>query len=256
MGATGEEQRRVTAALVGVAAPAAFTYRGVTYRFGSIGGVQGDLDWYESLILSRVPRARLTLNRWDTPRQTTVDSLRRGLTRAADETGSGDLFLLVLVGHGFQATDDNGDEPDRLDEVFAASDGPWLDDDFGRLWSSLEPSTDVVAIVDTCSADSLGILGGRDVEPVVAFRALGPSRLSISASMAWEKAGEVRTRTGVRGVLSLALEDAWLEPEARASYLAWFHTAAELLAVRRPQQHPRLRYLGPDEALMSRRPFT
>ncbi len=152
----------------------------------------------------------------------------------------GGLFLLVLCGHGFQATDDNGDEPDGLDEVFAASDGPILDDDFGRVWEAADQSTDIVVIVDSCSADSLGILGGQDIEPVLSVRASGPARLSISASMAWEEAGEVTTRHGIRGQLSLALEDAWLDPDARTSYLAWFRAAASLLAVRRPQQHPRL----------------
>jgi hypothetical protein len=164
------------------------------------------------------------------------------------------LFVLVLCGHGFQAPDDDGDEPDQLDEVFAAADGPIADDFFGELWTGLDG--DVVAVVDTCSADSLSIKGGRDVEPVKRFTAAGPRRLSIAASMAWEKAAEVRTRKGIRGVLSVALQDAWeLIPESRTSYLTWFLEAARLLAVRRPQQHPRLRYLGPDEELLNRVPF-
>jgi hypothetical protein len=249
-------ERPVTAVLVGVSAPAPFTYRGTLYRFGTLSGVAGDLDWYESFLRRTVPATFLTLQRWDSPAATTPERLRTDLRKTVTGLPTGALMVLVLCGHGFQATDDNGDEPDHLDEVFAATGGPVLDDDFGRVWDATDPSVDVVVIVDTCSADSLAIRGGREVEPVLAFRSLGPSRLSISASMAWEKAGEVAVRHGVRGALSLALEDAWAEPEARVSYLAWFRAAAQLLAVRRPQQHPRLRYLGPDDRLLERAPLT
>ncbi len=248
--------RAVTVVLIGVATPSVFAYRGVTYSFASLHGVTGDLDWYEQLVRTVVPKERLRLHRWDEPSTTTSASIRDGLNRIAKALPDGELLVLVLCGHGFQATDDNGDEPDALDEVFAAYDGPVLDDHFGQVWDGMRTSTDLVVIVDSCSADTLGIRGGRDVEPVLSYRTVGPARLSISASMAWEDAGEVTTRHGARGQLSLALEDAWLEPDARSSYLTWFRAAADLLAVRRPQQHPRLRFLGPDDTLMMRPPLT
>lgn len=251
-----EAIRAVTVVLVGVATPSTFTYRGVTYSFASLQGVSGDLDWYEQFVRGAVPNERLRLHRWDDKKVTTSASIRDGLGQVASALPDGGLLVVVLCGHGFQATDDNGDEPDALDEVFAASDGPVLDDHFGQVWDSMKASTDLVVIVDSCSADTLGIRGGRDVEPVLSYRTAGPARLSISASMAWEKAGEVTTRHGARGQLSLALEDAWLDPDARSSYLAWFRAAADLLAVRRPQQHPRLRFLGPDDKLMMRPPLT
>lgn len=251
-----EAIRAVTVVLVGVATPSTFTYRGVTYSFASLQGVNGDLDWYEQFVRGAVPDERLRLYRWDDQKVTTSAAIRDGLGQVASALPEGGLLVVVLCGHGFQATDDNGDEPDALDEVFAASDGPVLDDHFGQAWDSMKASTDLVVIVDSCSADTLGIRGGRDVEPVLSYRTSGPARLSISASMAWEKAGEVTTRHGARGQLSLALEDAWLDPDARSSYLAWFRAAADLLAVRRPQQHPRLRFLGPDDRLMMRPPLT
>ncbi len=43
-------ERPVMAVLVGVASPAPFRYRGTLYPFASLGGVNGDLDWYESLV--------------------------------------------------------------------------------------------------------------------------------------------------------------------------------------------------------------
>ena len=223
-----EEIRAVTVVLVGVARPAAFIYGGVTYTFASLQGVSGDLDWYEQFVRGAVPNERLHLHRWDDQRSTTSASIRDGLGQVASALPEGGLLVVVLCGHGFQATDDNGDEPDALDEVFAASDGPVLDDHFGQVWDTMKATTDLVVIVDSCSADTLGIRGGRDVEPVLSYRTGGPARLSISASMTWEKAGEVTTRHGVRGQLSLALEDAWLDPDARSSYLAWFRAAADL----------------------------
>ncbi|WP_436500725.1 hypothetical protein [Actinokineospora sp. HUAS TT18] len=246
----------VVAVLVGVSGPRPFLFRGRRYDFGSpLAGVSGDLDWYELLLRRTVPAASLTLHRLSKPDTTTAQAIKDRLLDAKRNLPSGGLFVLVLCGHGFQATDDDGDEPDKLDEVFAAADGPITDDFFGGLWAGLDG--DIVVIVDTCSADSLGIRGGRDVEPVKRIVATGPRRLSISASMAWEDAGEVPTRKGDRGVLSLALQSAWERiPGSRVSYLNWFLEAAQLVAVSRPQQHPRLRYLGQDEALLNRAPFS
>ena len=140
-----------------------------------------------------------------------------GWGQVASALSEGGLLVVVLCGHGFQAIHQNGrSEPDALDEVFAASDGPVLDYQFGHVWESMKASTDLVVIVDTCSADTLRLRGGRDVEPVDLYRTAGPARLRISASMAREKAGEVTTRHGARGQLSLALEDAWLDPDARS----------------------------------------
>lgn len=246
---------RVTAVLVGVARPAAFKFRGRRYTFATARGVTADIDWYEELLRNRVPAEQLSLTRLTTPGDTTADNLSVELTTAAGGVQPSGLFVLVLCGHGFQAADDNGDEPDNLDEVFAASNGPIADDFFAHLWSPLPPNAGVVVFADTCSADSVGIAGGLNIEPVIALTAAGPSRVSISASMPWEKASEVATRHGYRGVMSLALEDAWTLQEAQASYLTWFRTAAELVSVRRPQQHPRLRYLGPDQHLLNRVPF-
>lgn len=247
----------VVAVLVGVAAPAPFTYRGLDYRFHSLDGVMNDLRWYEALIEGEVPADRLRLRTLTAPAATTVAALQQRLAAAAASTPDDGTFILVLVGHGFQAADDDNDEEDRLDELFAGSDGPVVDDFFGTLWTLVPATANVVVFADTCSSDGLAIRGGEVLDPVIAQTESGPSRMFVSASMSWEEAQEAPTRNGVRGAMSLALEDAWnYVPESRSSYLAWFNETVQLLSVRRPGQHPRLRYVGPNQELLTRVPFT
>ena len=242
--------------LVGVSAPDAFTYAGKDYAFHTAQGVGGDLDFYQRFLEHQTPTEERRLLRLDGREETRVGPLKATLLEAAGRLPAHGLFVLVLCGHGFQARDLNGDEPDQLDEVFAASDGPLLDDFFADLWSRLPPTADVVIIADTCSSDSIGLAGGPSIEPVISIRAGGPYRLSISASMPWETAGEVTTRRGVRGVLSQKLEDIWdCMPESHDSYLKWFLAAAENVSVTRPRQHPRLRYVAPDDGLLNARPL-
>ncbi len=245
-------KRHVTA-LVGVPAPKPFTFRGRRFSFDPSDGVAGDLDWYAALLANQIAPSSLSLNVFDQAASTTAANLLTSLRRLASSVKSGDTFVLVLVGHGFQVPDDNGEEQDGCDEVFAASDGPVTDDHFAAVWQSMPADSSVVVFADTCSSDSLGILGGGPPNVIVTTGTPGPSRLSIAASQSYEKAGT--TRFGARGVMSLALEDAWADPASHGSYEQWFLAAAELVSVRRPHQHPVLRYLGPDRLLLDSQPF-
>lgn len=250
---------RIVAAVVGVPSPETLRFRGKTFAFRTALGVQNDVDWYAALLARRVPRQALDLTVLSSPTQTSVAALRTTLAAHAATVDHGDTFVLTLVGHGFQARDDNGEEADGFDEVFAAADGAFGDDDFAAIWARLPQQASLVVIADTCSADSIGLkdLEVRPVDEHVTITASGPWRLSIGASMDAEKAGTVDTRFGRRGVLSQCLESGWgASATGPGSYREWFRAAAQFVAMSRPQQHPQLRYLGPDESLLHRPPFT
>lgn len=248
---------RTVAALVGVSNPDPFEFRGQRFNFGTAQGVRGDLDWYAALLSNQIPADELSLTILDEKSEVSVSSLRRRLTSLTQTLKPTDTFILVLVGHGFQALDDNHDESDGKDEIFAAGDGPIADDFFAALWAPLDETCSVIVFADTCSSDSVGIAGGGPVSEHVFVPVRGPSRLSLAASSAAEDAGTVRVLDKERGVMSKALQDAWEHiPAARTSYLAWFREAAQLVAVRRPVQHPQLRYLGQDLGLLIQQPFT
>lgn len=244
------------AAVIGVANPQPFDFRGRHFAFATARGVMQDVDWYAGLISRRITANDLTLVQLTEPDQTRAVPLRQTLSRLAQTVSAGDTFILVLIGHGFQVKDDDGDEIDGLDEVFAAQDGPIVDDDFAKLWQPMDASASVVIFADTCSSDGLGLRGAEPPNEHVVVPAAGPSRLCLSASMQMEKASTVPSRNNFRGVMSLALEDAWAVSGSRISYENWFRQAAEFVAVRAQRQHPQLRYLGPDRGLLTRAPFT
>lgn len=244
----GEGVARLLVALIGVSRPAAVEYDGKRFRFKTLRGVDGDIAWFESFFRSIVrPPQMLVLLRPHEPRDTGAESIKATLQRLVDEARSGDLIVVVLSGHGFQVRDANGDElTDRLDEAFASSQGIVVDDFFATLWAKKLTGVSAVVIVDTCNADSLGIMGfsSRPIDEVIDG---GIPRLSISASEQWEKAAEQKSAGRVRGVLSLAFEDAWtLVPGARDSYRTLFAATAELVGARSSQQ-ARMRYYGPRE---------
>lgn len=250
--------------IIAVAAPPPVTYRGRRFTFPAV-HLDGDVQWYEHLLRTSMPEGSPLIVR-TRPAETTGEAIRSALKSAVRDLDAGDTFVLVVVGHGFQVPDVDGDEEDgvnvdRMDEALATSDGLILDDWFRWLWTDVDPGVDVVLIADTCSADTVLV---RYMTPapdaVVSHASRGPARLAISASREWEKADEV-TRVGgqTMGAMSSALRDAWGEgPQRPGSYQQWFMAAARSIATDRGDQQPRLRYLGPaDRAdLMDRPPFS
>ncbi|MFT4217439.1 MAG: caspase family protein [Micropruina sp.] len=251
---------RYLACVVGVAAPDPFRFRGERFAFGTAAGVDGDVDFYTGLLYEEVPSDRLVFAGARTRRHdTTRKALLSHLAHLAGDARAGDTLVLVLVGHGFQVRDnpDRPDEADGFDEVFAAADQPIVDDDFAGLWATMRPDANVIVFADTCSSHTIGIMGGRSDEHINSDASKGPSRLSLAASMPFETAASepARVGSGSRGIFSQALEVAW-QGERPATYLDWFRATATHVGATRPKQHPQLLYIGPDDELLNRRPFT
>lgn len=249
---------RYLACVVGVALPAPFRFRGQHFAFGTAAGVDGDVDFYTGLIYDQIASDRLVFTGALTSRRdTTRDVILSRLTHLATDARSGDTLLVALVGHGFQIKDDSSkpDEPDGLDEVFAAADQPIVDDDFGKLWALMRPDTNVIVLADTCSSHSIGLLGGQTNESIN-DAAHGPYRLELAASMPFETAASEPARfgRGSRGIFSHALEVAW-QGDRPATYQEWFRAAAAHVGAARAKQHPQLLYIGPDRKLLEARPF-
>jgi len=122
----------------------------------------GDLEGAERD--ARLMRAVLT-ERWGVEEENTLTLLSRDATRDAireaitgwltDRAEPGDLAIFYFAGHGAQAFDLDGDEPDGLDETLApsdilrhSSDNDIRDDDFRQWLAGVR--TDVVVILDSC----------------------------------------------------------------------------------------------------------
>ena len=93
-------------------------------------------------------------------REATKDAIHGAITGwLASAAGPGDIAVVYYAGHGAQALDLDGDEPDGLDETLAPSDVLKLSserdirDDELRKWLA-EIRADVVVILDSCHSGS------------------------------------------------------------------------------------------------------
>lgn len=101
----------------------------------------------------------------------------------------GDSVVIFFAGHGSQAPDKNGDEPDERDETLLLQDSkvngmlPMRDDEFNSLLARLYKRTEnVTVILDACNSGSAtrdGMLTTRTVPPetVAETRMSGPEPL-------------------------------------------------------------------------------
>jgi uncharacterized caspase-like protein len=88
----------------------------------------------------------------------TLDNVRQALTSIAQATSSGDRVMIYFSGHGTQVPDENGDEPDKMDEALVMSDvrqsgnrvaGLLIDDELDQLLGRI-PAKEVIVLVDAC----------------------------------------------------------------------------------------------------------
>lgn len=252
------------AVLIGVEAPQPVVHKGMRHCFEPLSGVRNDIQWYEQMLEAGIePNStlpawqRVTIVRLIEPEETTACLIKETLIDSVQRVPAHGLFVLVLAGHGFQIpAPDGSEEADKLDEAFAASDGELvLDDFFADLWGELDPTATAVVFVDTCHADELVALGFAPLPPKIWIDS-GPSRIFFSASEEWETAIESEKDGVSRGVMSRSLEEAWLRSDGgRESYGSLF-SAAALIAGLETGQTARTRYVGRDEGLLDRPPFS
>lgn len=90
--------------------------------------------------------------------QATYANTRAALAGLIEQTGDGDRALFYFSGHGAQVTDENGDEPDSLDEILVMHntqvidgkvDNILIDDEIGQLLSHRRGG-ELYMIVDAC----------------------------------------------------------------------------------------------------------
>lgn len=258
-------QEPAIAVLIGVEAPQPVLHLGVRHCFKPLLGVRNDIHWYEQMLEAGIESTstlpawqQLTMLRLVEPEDTTAPHIKKTLLDSVRRVPSGGLFVLVLAGHGFQIPAPEGsDEKDGLDEAFAASDGDLvLDDFFGDMWKELNPTATAIAFVDTCHADELGVGLGFAPPPPKTWLDSGPSRIFFSASEEWEQAIEEKKGGVTRGVMSRALEDAWLNVDgARDTYESLFNAAASIVGLETGQT-ARTRYVGRDPELLHHPPFS
>ena len=77
------------------------------------------------------------------------------ISKAAGDLEEGEIFLLTYSGHGSQVPDQNGSEPDFLDETWCLYDGQFIDDELYHLWSHFAAGVRIVVLSDSCHSGSV-----------------------------------------------------------------------------------------------------
>lgn len=80
----------------------------------------------------------------------TRSAFRNAILQAAETLEPGGIFVLSYSGHGDQAADTNGDEPDGLDETLLLYDGELCDDEMAELWTHFKDGVRIVYYTDSC----------------------------------------------------------------------------------------------------------
>ena len=78
-----------------------------------------------------------------------------GIADAAKNLKSGDFFFLTYSGHGGQAPDLNGDEPDGQDETWCLYDGQLIDDELYSAWGAFAAGVRIFLLSDSCHSGSV-----------------------------------------------------------------------------------------------------
>lgn len=255
------------ALLIGVPNPQPTRLPDRVVTWPELHGVGNDLAAVRHMLLEAdQPLPDLSIITLIEPDDTTATNIKVQLDRHLGQLEPGDTFILMLNGHGYRVPDVDGDEDDGWDEVFIASDGaPVLDDEFALRWKELHRDVTVIGLVDTCYADTSGLLIDHPARllpapalPVTYWQDDGASRLFFSASLQDEEAFETQVPGVSRGVMSAALTDVWfLTRGARRSYETLFGYAHHLANQYDRRQTTRARFVGRESApILSRPPFS
>ncbi len=77
------------------------------------------------------------------------------ISKAANTLKTGDIFMLSYSGHGGQVPDENGDEPDDLDETWCLYDGEMIDDELNAQFAKFAPGVRVLVFSDSCHSGTV-----------------------------------------------------------------------------------------------------
>jgi len=255
------------AVLIGVPNPDSTLITGRQFYWDGLEGVANDLAAVRAVLLgAATPLSPMSILTLIHPGDTTAANIKKVLDERCGQLQAGDTFVMMLNGHGYHVVDKSGDELDRWDEVFIASDGKViLDDEFAERWSKVPEDATIIGLVDTCHADTSGLLAFPPMQsaPRTNLKLIGredsaPSKLFFSASLEGQNAYERDVRGRMRGVLSGALTDTWSFSEGpRQSYATLFSAAQQRATELDNRQTTRVRFIGPDsDNTLSRRPFS
>lgn len=260
----------VHAVLVGVAQPASVRWsetdgRFVTatsphqegdFVFAALEGVNHDLTSYTNMIIDAVPDA--VISRLESPEDTTLAGVTAELERHVrpENPCSCSSLAIVLVGHGFQVQTWDPEEPDRMDELFALSDLPLIDDWWVPFWRGARQDLTATIVVDSCHSETI-VRGVFVPDPVIRRERVsdGPRRVIISASMDAQLAYENSMTGQTQGVLTKGLEEAWAFPVNRENYENWFNYASSIVN-RTILQTAVMRIIDPEQTVQLVPPFT
>jgi hypothetical protein len=92
-------------------------------------------------------------------RQATGKAMRTAIADLVTGAAKGDLVVVQYSGHGSFVPDEDGDEPDGIDECLCPHDvrthGPITDDEMFELYSDHKPGVRILMISDSCNSGTV-----------------------------------------------------------------------------------------------------
>ena len=104
-------------------------------------------------------------------REATAENVLAALRGLSHTAKPGDLVVFYYSGHGGQAVDTDGDEPDKIDETLCCYDRQLIDDELGVVWKLFPAGVRIVMLSDSCHSGS----NARDLSLMAAGTRLGLS---------------------------------------------------------------------------------
>jgi hypothetical protein len=247
---------------------------------GKLNACEADADDMSDLVVANGFTCTKLLTR-----EATRDAVMAAIGDAAGKLKSGDIFFISYSGHGGQAPDLNGDEPDGLDETWCLYDAQLIDDELYTLWSSFAPGVRVVMLSDSCHsgsvsrdpfyiaresampntframprevADRVYLKNQGFYDPILESRDLAASLSEVSASILLISGCQDNqlSRDGTfNGLFTGTMKSVWNGGTYRGSYAAFHKKIAALMP---PDQSPRISMVGAlDREFAKQRPFT
>ncbi|HZD42201.1 MAG TPA: caspase family protein [Terriglobales bacterium] len=104
-------------------------------------------------------------------KQATGKNIRAALKSTIAEGIRGDMIVIQYSGHGSYVPDENGDEPDGMDECICPYDihskGPITDDELFEIYSAKQRGVKLVVISDSCHSGSVARFAPITTPPTV-----------------------------------------------------------------------------------------